>query len=133
MAPAHAGRIGVALLAAALLSGCWHQASSTNEISLQWTIDPSTPSARTDTLTRITLQDDRHRPVTGARLQLEAHMSHPGMAPVVRPLTDTGAGTYETRLQFSMAGDWVLVVTGELPDGHRITRSMPIAGVRPAG
>ena len=133
MASAVAGRLGVALLAAALLSGCWRPASSTNEISLQWTVEPSTPSASTDTLTRITLQDAQQRPVNGARLQLEAHMSHPGMTPVVRPLTDRGGGSYETRLQFSMAGDWILVVTGDLPDGRRITRSLPIAGVRPAG
>ena len=133
MASAVAGRVGLALLAAALLSGCWRAASSTNEISMGWTVEPSTPSASTDTLTRITLQDGQQRPVNGARLQLEAHMSHPGMAPVVRGLTDRGGGVYETRLQFSMAGDWILVVTGELPDGRRITRSRPIAGVRPAG
>ena len=131
MASALAGRLGVALVAAAL-AGCWRTASSTNEITLRWTVEPSTPSASTDTLTRITLQDEQQRPVPGARLQLEAHMSHPGMAPVVRRLTDRGGGVYETHLQFSMAGDWVLVVTGELPDGRRITRSLPIAGVRPA-
>ena len=133
MAPALAGRIGVALLAATLLSGCWHSASSTNEISLQWTIEPSAPSVSADTLTFIRLLDERQRPVAGATLQVEAHMSHPGMAPVVRPLTESEVGVYETHVQFSMAGDWVLVVTGTLPDGRRITRSMPVANVRPPG
>ena len=133
MAPARAGRVGVALIAASLLSACWRPASTTNEISLGWTIEPSTPSASTNTLARITLNDREQQPVNGARLQLEAHMTHPGMAPVVRPLTARGGGVYEAHVQFSMAGDWVLVVTGELADGRRITRSLPIAGVRPAG
>ena len=132
MAPAVRGRLGVALVAGTILLGCG-QPRSTDDVSLRWTLDPSVPSASADTIARITVHDERQRPVTGARLQLEAHMSHPGMAPVVGRFSDRGGGAYDTRLQFSMAGDWVLVVTGELPDGRRITRSLPVAGVRPAG
>ena len=132
MAPAVPGRLGVALVAGALLLGCGPP-RSTDDVRVQWALDPAAPSASIDTIARITVHDERRQPVTGARLQLEAHMSHPGMAPVVGRFTDRGGGAYDTRLQFSMAGDWVLVVTGELPDGRRITRSLPVAGVRPAG
>jgi hypothetical protein len=132
VASAFTGRLGIALLTA-LLSGCWRTASSTNEIIVRWTTGPPTATAGADTRTRITLQDDQQRPVHGARLQLEAHMSHPGMAPVVRRLTEGDAGIYEADVQFSMAGEWVLVVTGTLADGRRITRRLPVASVRPAG
>lgn len=101
-------------------------------MTVSWAIEPAPPVAGSDTVAVITLQDDRKQPVRGATLQLEGHMSHPGMAPVTSSVTDRGDGTYEGRLQFSMAGDWIVVVTGELPDGRRITRQLEIAGIRPA-
>jgi hypothetical protein len=132
VASAFTGRLGIALLSA-LLSGCWRTASSTNEFDVRWTVQPPTATAGASTRTRIALHDDQQQPVHGARLQLEAHMSHPGMAPVVRRLTETDPGVYEADVQFSMAGDWVLVVTGTLADGRTITRQLPMPGVRPAG
>jgi hypothetical protein len=54
------------------------------------------------------------------------------MTPVVVSVSERGDGVYEARLQFTMAGDWTLVVAGELPDGSRVTRELEIAGVRPA-
>jgi hypothetical protein len=58
-------------------------------------------------------------------------MSHPGMTPVVTTVTEGAAGEYEARMHFSMAGDWTLVLTGELPDGSRLTRQLDVVGVRP--
>ena len=54
-------------------------------------------------------------PSTGARLRLEGLMSHPGMAPVVAEVVERGDGAYDAPLQFTMAGDWILFVTGQLP------------------
>ena len=66
-------------------------------------------------------------------LRLEGQMSHPGMMPVVADLAERGAGVYEARMQLTMAGDWILVVTGELRDGTRIVKQIDLSGVRPAG
>jgi hypothetical protein len=60
---------------------------------------------------------DAHWP--GATLELEAHMSHPGMAPIVTRLTERG-GAYHAELTFTMAGEWTLFVSGTLPDGRRV-------------
>ena len=50
---------------------------------------------------------------------LEGLMSHPGMAPVTAAVTERGNGEDQAPLQFTMAGDWILLVTGELPGGGR--------------
>jgi hypothetical protein len=46
------------------------------------------------------------------------------MAPLIPTVTDQGEGVYVAYLQFTMAGDWTLLVTGELPDGSKIVTSL---------
>jgi len=104
---------------------------SSGAINVSWTLDPSPPLAGTPIVVRLTLRDRDQKPVTGARLRLEGLMSHPGMAPVTAAVTERGNGEYEAPLQFTMAGDWILLVTGELPGGMGFTRQIEINGVRP--
>jgi hypothetical protein len=53
------------------------------------------------------------------------------MVPVVVDAVESPGGTYVGRLQFSMAGDWLLVVSGSLADGTRVTEQLELPGVRP--
>jgi len=124
--------LGAAVLACCLAAGCT-QPPETDEVPqvTAWDILPAPPSAGPDTVVRFTIRDMQARPVVGARLELQGHMSHAGMAPVVSPVTSVGDGVYEARLRFTMAGDWVLVVDGQLPDGSRLTRQIEVPGVRP--
>ena len=103
-----------------------------NAISITWTLDPSPPLVGTPVVARMTLRDRDQKPVTGARLRLEGLMSHPGMAPVVAEVVERGDGAYDAPLQFTMAGDWILLVTGQLADGRQLKKRIEIAGVRPA-
>jgi hypothetical protein len=112
------------------LAGC-SRPDPAEAIRVTWTLDPSPPVAGTPTVARMTLRDTEQKPVTGARLRLEGVMSHPGMAPVVAAITERGNGEYDAPLQFTMAGDWILLVTGELPTGVQIKKQIEIAGVRP--
>ena len=105
---------------------------SNGAISVSWTLNPSPPFAGTPIIVRLTLRDRDQQPVTGARLRLEGLMSHPGMAPITAAVTERGNGEYEAPLQFTMAGDWILLVTGELPGGVGFKRQIEINGVRPA-
>jgi hypothetical protein len=68
----------------------------------------------------LTLRDAAGQPVPAAVLDIEAHMEHPGMAPVVARASETAPGVYGARLSLSMAGDWVVFVTGTLPGGRRL-------------
>jgi hypothetical protein len=101
-------------------------------ITVSWTLDPAPPVAGTPIVVRVTLRDRNQKPVTGARLRLEGLMSHPGMAPVTAALVEKGVGTYEAPLQFTMAGDWIVLVTGELAGGGQLKKQIEIAGVRPS-
>jgi hypothetical protein len=132
MAPgALARRVIVGVLACGGLAiGCSRAAT---DVTATWKIEPTPPVAGTTTVVRVVLRRPDGRPVSGAKLRLEAHMSHPGMAPVTADVVEHGNGAYEARLQLSMAGDWAIVVTGELADGRRITRETQVPSVRPAG
>jgi hypothetical protein len=116
---------------AACLAACG--SADSQRITASWTLDPAPPAIGRDTVTRITLRDSAtDAPVGGARLQLEGHMSHPGMTPVIASVAERSPGEYEAQLRFSMTGDWVLVLTGELADGARVTKQLEVVGVRPA-
>jgi hypothetical protein len=54
------------------------------------------------------------------------------MAPVVADVVERGDGVYDAPLQFTMAGDWILIVSGQLADGSQIKKQIEVAGVRPA-
>jgi hypothetical protein len=68
------------------------------------------------------LRDRDGEPIRGARLRLEGHMAHPGMAPVIATAEERDAGVYQIRLQFTMPGSWILLLTGTLPDGRGLDR-----------
>jgi len=70
------------------------------------------------------------RPVTGARITLEADMSHPGMRPEFGQTTEIETGRYQGRLLFSMAGDWVVLIHITLPGGRTVERQWDVKGVR---
>ncbi len=93
-------------------------------------IAPATPVIGTVTSVRITLRDADRNPIDGAHLQLEAHMSHPGMRPVVASAIERVEGVYEAQLRFTMTGDWVLLVSAVLPDGERVEERIDVAHVR---
>lgn len=73
-----------------------------------------------DTAVTVTVRDAAGQPVDAATLEIQALMAHPGMAPLIEPAQGQGHGVYAAHLQFTMAGDWDVLVTGRLPDGRRV-------------
>ncbi len=119
-----------AVAACAAAAACGGPAA---DVAVSVALAEASPRAGADTIARVTLRDARGRPVSGARVQIEAHMPHPGMMPVVAEAADRGAGIYEARVRFTMAGDWILVAAGQLADGSRIApEDLSVRGVRPA-
>ena len=121
-----------AVLLACSLASCGRPARA---VTVSWNITPAPPMVGADTLLELRLEDAEGKPVPKAKLRLEAHMSHPGitpMMPVPADLIEKNAGVYEARVQLPMAGDWRFVVAGTLADGNRFTHEMPVRGVRAA-
>jgi hypothetical protein len=96
------------------------------DVAVSWQIEPERPAPGTPTTATIVVRDAAGRPVAGAQLRLEAHMDHPGMAPVLAELAERNPGVYGARVTLSMAGAWTLVADGILPDGRRLTRTLAL-------
>lgn len=93
-------------------------------------LDPAKPRVNAAARVILEIETAAGQPVRGARLQMAAHMPHPGMAPVVSDAVETVPGSYAVDMQLTMSGDWTIVASGALPDGRRITRSVDIRDVR---
>lgn len=111
------------LAAAAALAGC-RPGGITDDWGLSLDVNPPAPAIDRPAQVEIVLTDGAERPWPGATLQIEAHMEHPGMAPIIVPASEGGRGVYAGDIRFTMAGSWVVYVTGQLPDGRRIRSRM---------
>jgi YtkA-like len=88
--------------------------------------EPSPPTVGPGTVVA-TLIDPAGRPVDGARLEVEANMSHAGMVPVLAATTDSRSGVYRVPLQWTMGGDWSVDLKFTLPDGQKVDRRFPVS------
>jgi hypothetical protein len=114
----------IGALCGALIVGCRRDPPGTTA-RLVWTLSPDPPRVGPAVLS-LFLADPDSKPVAGARWRLEGHMTHPGMPPVLADATAVGAGRYEARLTFTMAGDWVVLAEAEWGSSERLERSLPV-------
>ena len=117
----------------AFLGAACARAPSAGDVSVTWAAEPTPPVVNAPMIAEVTLLDATGKPVHGATLEIEGHMSHPGMAPVLATAEERRDGVYAVRLQFPMAGDWIVLVKGSLPDGRTLNHRIDIANVRPSG
>ena len=114
----------------ALLSGCQRGNSGKDipEISIDLTILPDPPKVGTATLA-LNLMNAGDQPISGAKIELEGNMSHAGMTPAFSEATEVEPGRYEAPLEFTMGGDWFILVKVTLPDGRTLERQIDVPGV----
>ena len=147
VAPSHGGRrltvsrrkrfqtdLSALLLA---LWACWlgaacHRQAQARDLTFESSLSPRRAAVGRPALLELHVLDAAGRPVLGAHLRVEAQMSHPGMAPFLATVTERGNGVYEVPLRFSMAGDWIVLVTGSLSNGDKVEHRIEVPGVRPA-
>jgi hypothetical protein len=124
------GRIHALLLvagAATMLgaAGCRVAAPAFDDVT--WALHPARPVVGPATL-RVTIGEP-HAAASGTTVRVVGHMAHPGMVPVVGTVTPRGHGVYDAKMNLTMPGDWVFVVTVHLADGRRFERNIPVPNV----
>lgn len=97
---------------------------------MEWTVAPDPPATGPATFSLRLTDTAAGRPVAGAAVRLEGNMSHPGMKPAFGTAREVAPGRYEAPLDFTMAGDWFVLVEARLRDGRTLERQVEVRGVR---
>lgn len=125
-----AGRIGLLCALVALSSTSCHKPSdSSPSIRIEHEVIPVPPRVGPATIA-LNISDASGKAVTRASVTIEGDMSHAGMGPVFSEAKEQSPGRYQAPLQFSMAGDWVILIHAKLSNGQKLERQFDIKGVQ---
>jgi hypothetical protein len=108
--------------------GCRKPVEPQSAVAIDYAISPQ-PVRIGPAIFNVKLRDAAGNPVAGARVNFEADMSHPGMAPVFGGAKEVAPGQYQGSLEFAMPGDWVVLIHVTLPNGRELERQVSVAGV----
>ena len=121
---------GLVLMCMGALAGCGRVQhaiqAGTDGFTVVMTTEPAT-AAVGQSVVVVTLRDPAGAPVESARLNIEANMSHAGMAPAMGRVDGGPGGIYRVPMTWTMAGDWTLDITFSLADGQTISRRFPVS------
>ncbi len=119
------------LAAPLFASGCLGEGPEGDpSLVLEVGISPTPPAVGPARLI-ISLHDTAGVALSGAEIRVEGTMSQAGMIPVGDTAQMEGPGLYIVpSFNFTTAGDWILTLTGTLPDGRvaRIRKRTNVVG-----
>jgi hypothetical protein len=118
--------LGILLLL--VLVSCGRGAKDLPDVGVELSIEPQPPQLGQAIIT-VALSDAAGQPISGASVELEGNMSHAGMVPVFATATEVMPGEYRAGLEFTMGGDWFILVRADLPDGRSMERNVEVPGV----
>jgi len=121
---------GIVCAASLLQAGCSRPVASSAFVAIEYEISPK-PFRVGSAAIILKLSDARGKPVTGAHIAIETDMSHAGMSLGLAEAKEAEAGRYKAQLKFQMAGAWVILLHGTLPEGAKLERQIDVRGVRP--
>lgn len=120
--------LGIGLTIVLLAIGCSARQSIKDEapeLDVQLLIQPDPPLVGAATL-NLLVSSDEGDPIENADLVVRGDMTHPGMVPVIGELEATGSGNYAVQFEWTMAGFWIVSISGELPDGRYLLRTFEV-------
>ena len=92
--------------------------------------EPNPPSTGAPVKLHITMTDSQGKPLAIDNLEVEGDMNHAGMSPVFAHLTATAPGEFSGQIQFTMGGDWFLLLTGQLTGNTHFLKKIDVPGVK---
>jgi hypothetical protein len=125
--------LAVCILLPAVIVGCSRggegSADEAEDVTVELSVEPDPPEVGPAVI-EVVLLDEEGEPINDADLEIEGNMSHAGMEPVIVNIVGSQEGRYTTRdFEFTMGGDWIITVSGVLPDGREIEREFDLEGV----
>jgi hypothetical protein len=120
-------RIALVFVILAMTVGC-QQNPSDADVKVDLQIEPSPPKVG---MARVTLDvsDAGGEPIKDATIKLEGNMNHAGMKPVFADAREEKPGRYKADLEFTMGGDWFILVEGKRKDGKTFKKKIDVKGV----
>jgi hypothetical protein len=112
-----------------LVLGCAQPEGEAPEVQFELTLTPSPPTTGNAQVT-LQLADKDGAPIEGAQIHLEGNMNHAGMMPSFAELREVQPGRYQGTLDFTMGGDWFILVDATLADGARVEGKIDVPGVK---
>lgn len=122
--------LGFSLVPLILLAlvGCSRGGRDLSDATMDLVVQPDPPQIGPATVT-VTLRNAEGLPIEKARIELEGNMSHAGMVPVFSRATEVAPGRYAASFEFTMGGDWFILVRADLPEGRSMERRVDLPGV----
>ena len=118
------------VLAASLtLAACHGPMTATDSTNVELTVAPQPAHTGPVTVT-IRITNSSAKPVTHARIMVEADMTHPGMSPVFGSAPEISPGFYEAHIVLNMRGDWVVLSHIRLTNDQKLERQIDVKGVQ---
>lgn len=118
------------LCACFFFAACQQQKAETEPaIKVEYEITPQPPRIGAAVIT-LRLADVTGQPLSGVRVSVEGNMSHAGMRPVFGEAREAEPGRYQAAIEFTMSGDWIILLHLTLPDGSKVERQLEVMGVR---
>lgn len=122
--------LGLAAVLLKALAACSHSpAPESDAVSVEVVATPR-PLTVGPARLGISIRDPQGRPLEPAAVELEANMTHPGMAPSFPVASPAGSGEWRADLELTMAGDWFVEVEVRLEDGSTVLETVELPGVR---
>jgi hypothetical protein len=125
----HLFLIALACATAFLALGCQGQSGRWPDVLIEHEISPQSPKVGPSVFSLRITDAASSKPLSGAHVRLEGNMTHAGMTPIFAEAKETEPGRYRATLEFTMGGDWVVLVHAALPDGREVERQFDVKGV----
>ena len=116
--------------ACALLGVACRLTEPTPDVLVEHEISPQPPRVGPAVFNLRMTDAASSKPLSGAHVRLEGNMTHAGMTPVFVEAKEAEPGRYRATFEFTMSGDWVVILHAALPDGRELERRFDVKGVR---